>query len=60
MMYYILEHLIKKKPTSDEYSIQVGFTYFCTYKQTEDGTTNVIMIYHKEGNILVDATDVTV
>ena len=33
----------------------VGFAYFCTDKQTEEGTTNGIMIYHKGGDVWVDA-----
>ena len=36
-------------------SIPVGFSYFCTDKQTAEGTTNGIMIYHKGGNVWVDA-----
>lgn len=33
----------------------VGFAYFCTNKQTEEGTTNGIMIYYKGGDVWVDA-----
>lgn len=33
----------------------VGFAYFCTDKQTTEGTTNGIMIYHKGDNVWVDA-----
>lgn len=32
-----------------------GFAYFCTDKQTAEGTTNGIMIYHKGNNVWVDA-----
>lgn len=32
-----------------------GFAYFCTDKQTTEGSTNGIMIYHKGGNVWVDA-----
>lgn len=39
------------KPTD----IDVGFAYFCTDKQTSEGTTNGIMIYHKGDNVWVDA-----
>ena len=34
---------------------QVGFAYFCTDKQTSEGSTNGIMIYHKGDNVWVDA-----
>lgn len=33
----------------------VGFAYFCTDKQTTEGATNGIMIYHKGDNVWVDA-----
>ena len=33
----------------------VGFAYFCTDKQTTEGSTNGIMIYHKGNNVWVDA-----
>lgn len=33
----------------------IGFAYFCTDKQTTEGTTNGIMIYHKGNNVWVDA-----
>ena len=32
-----------------------GFAYFCTDKQTTEGTTNGIIIYHKGNNVWVDA-----
>lgn len=35
--------------------VPVGFAYFCTDKQTTEGSTNGIMIYHKGNNIWVDA-----
>ena len=33
----------------------IGFKYFCTDKQTSEGATNGIMIYHKGNNVWVDA-----
>ena len=44
-----------QKPTSSEHSIQVGFAYFCTDRQTTEGSNNGIMIYHKGNDIWVDA-----
>lgn len=44
-----------QKPTSSEHSIQVGFAYFCTDRQTAEGSNNGIMIYHKGNDIWVDA-----
>lgn len=46
--------LFNNKPT-EEQGISVGFAYFCTDKQTSEGSTNGIMIYHKGNNIWVDA-----
>ena len=51
---------IKEKGTFSEKPIDsqgltVGFQYFCTDKQTEEGTTNGIMIYYKGDNMWVDA-----
>lgn len=43
-----------EKPAHNE-GIQQGFAYFCTDKQTVEGTTNGIMIYYKGDNIWVDA-----
>lgn len=43
-----------QKPTVSQ-GISVGFQYFCTDKQTTEGTTNGIIIYHKGGDIWVDA-----
>ena len=43
-----------QKPTASQ-GIPVGFQYFCTDKQTTEGATNGIMIYHKGGDIWVDA-----
>lgn len=34
---------------------KIGFSYFCTDKQTSEGATNGIMIYYKGDNIWVDA-----
>ena len=39
------------KPTG----VNVGYAYFCTNKQTTEGTTNGIMIYYKGDNVWVDA-----
>lgn len=33
----------------------IGFAYFCTDKQTSEGATDGIMIYHKGDNVWVDA-----
>ena len=35
--------------------IKVGFQYFCTDRQTTEGSTNGIMIYHKGNDVWVDA-----
>ena len=42
------------KPTVEQ-GIPIGFAYFCTDKQTTEGMTNGIMIYHKGNNVWVDA-----
>ena len=44
----------EQKPTVEQ-GVEIGFAYFCTNKQTEEGTTNGIMIYHKGGDVWVDA-----
>ena len=44
----------ESKPTSEQ-GIKVGFAYFCTNRQTSEGSTNGIMIYYKGDNIWVDA-----
>ena len=36
-------------------SPSIGFAYLCTDKQTTEGATNGIMIYHKGNNVWVDA-----
>ena len=43
-----------EKPT-EEQNITKGFAYFCTDKQTSEGSTNGIMIYYKGNNVWVDA-----
>lgn len=43
------------KPTVTKNFISVGFKYFCTDKQTIEGATNGIMIYHKGNDVWVDA-----
>ena len=42
-----------EKPISSD--IYIGFKYFCTDKQTTEGSTNGIEIIHKGNNIWVDA-----
>lgn len=39
------------KPTG----VDIGYAYFCTDKQTTEGSTNGIMIYYKGSNTWVDA-----
>ena len=46
--------LFSEKPTEDS-NINVGFTYFCTDRQTAEGGTNGIVIYYKGNNVWVDA-----
>lgn len=36
-------------------STEIGFSYFCTDRQTTEGATDGIMIYHKGENVWVDA-----
>lgn len=48
-----------EKPTSTQ-NIPIGFAYFCTDKQTAEGTTNGIMIYYKGNDIWVDALGIVV
>lgn len=43
-----------QKPSSN-LGIQIGFSYFCTDKQTIEGQENGIMIYHKGNDVWVDA-----
>ena len=42
-----------ERPTIAE--IYIGFTYFCTDKQTAEGASNGIIIYHKGNGTWVDA-----
>ena len=42
------------KPSQDQ-GIPIGFSYFCTDKQTTEGLTNGIMIYYKGDNVWVDS-----
>ena len=44
-----------QKPTIAAHNIPIGYKYFCTDKQTTEGQSNGIMIYHKGNNIWVDA-----
>jgi len=46
------------KPSSSD--IYVGFAYFCTDKQTTEGATDGIMIYHKGSGVWVDALGRTI
>ena len=41
-------------------NIYVGFAYFCTDKQTTEGATNGIPIYHKGSDVWVDAMGRTI
>lgn len=43
-----------QKPTSEQ-NIPVGFAYYCTDKQTTEGSRNGIMIYYAGDNTWVDA-----
>ena len=43
------------KPTTTDYNLNIGDSYFCTDKQTAEGATNGVMIYHKGNNVWVDA-----
>lgn len=43
------------KPTVSNNFIYTGFAYFCIDRQTSEGSTNGIMIYHKGNDIWVDA-----
>lgn len=43
-----------QKPLSSQ-GIPIGYQYFCTDKQTTEGATNGIMLYHKGGDVWVDA-----
>lgn len=43
-----------QKPTTEQ-GIQIGFSYFCTDKQTTEGAKNGIMIYHQGNDVWVDA-----
>lgn len=47
-----------QKPSSND--IYNGFAYFCTDKQTTEGATNGIMIYHKGSDVWVDALGRTI
>ena len=42
-----------EKPES--WKIYIGFEYFCTDRQTTEGSTNGIMIYYKGNSVWVDA-----
>ena len=44
----------EEKPNTSQ-GIKNGFSYFCIDRQTTEGATNGIMIYHKGNNIWVDA-----
>lgn len=45
--------LFSDKPDASD--IYIGFQYFCADKQTAEGTTDGIIIYHKGSNVWVDA-----
>lgn len=42
-------------PVDPAFPVPIGFPYFCTDKQTSEGVTNGIMIYHKGNDVWVDA-----
>lgn len=42
------------KPTNKD-GIDIGFSYFCPDRQTSEGVTNGIIIYHKGDNVWADA-----
>lgn len=46
--------IFSKKPSEFD-GIKIGYSYFCTDKQTSEGSTNGIMIYYKGNNVWVDA-----
>ena len=48
---YLNQGTFDNKPNNSP----IGFAYFCTDKQTSEGSTNGIMIYHKKDNVWVDA-----
>lgn len=48
----ILSGTFANRPTT---LLSIGQSYFCTDKQTTEGTTNGIMIYYKGSNVWVDA-----
>lgn len=47
------------KPSSAD-NIPIGFSYFCTDKSTQEGTSTGIMIYYKSNNTWVDALGRTI
>lgn len=54
--YYKRNGTFSEKPNSTDVSIiPAGFQYFCTDKQSEEGSEPGIMIYHKGNNVWVDA-----
>ena len=48
-----LTYDFSQKPSKNE--VPEGFAYFCIDKQTTEGQSNGIMIYHKGSNVWVDA-----
>lgn len=48
---YLQTGTFSQKPSNPP----IGFAYFCTNKQTAEGATNGIMIYHKGEDVWVDA-----
>lgn len=41
-------------------NVKVGYQYFCTDRQTSEGTSNGIVIYHKGNNVWVDSLGRTI
>lgn len=48
--------LFASKPSG----VQVGFAYFCSDRQTTEGASNGIIIYHKGSDVWVDSLGRTV
>lgn len=48
------EGLFSQKP-APSLNLPIGFSYFCTDRQTSEGASNGIMIYYKGDNVWVDA-----
>lgn len=49
-----------QKPTVSNHNIPIGYKYFCTDKQTVEGSTNGIEIIHKGNDVWCDALGRTI